>query len=54
MTDGYPQRRRETLEGLVETAYLLATRSVEEGEDLEDVREILNMLREVLEGKDGP
>lgn len=54
MTESYLQARRAALQGIVETAGVLAARSVEDGEDLGDVVAGLDALRRMLAGKDPP
>lgn len=49
MTEGYPEARREALQGLVDTCYQLSKRSVADGEPLEDVVVLLETVRRMLE-----
>lgn len=51
MTESYPELRRAALQGIVENAYLLAKRSVEDGEPLDDVVGLLDTVRRILEEK---
>lgn len=54
MSDAYRKARRETLQGLLETAAMLVASCVEDGEPLEDVADWLGALRQMLAGKDPP
>lgn len=51
MIEDYPEARRKTLQGIVDTCYQLSKRSVEDGEPLEDVVVLLETVRRILEEK---
>lgn len=48
MTESYPEARRKALHGIVEACYQLASRSVTDGEPLEDVVVLLETVRRIL------
>jgi hypothetical protein len=49
MTESFPLARREALQGIVEAARVLASRSVADGEPLEDVVVLLDTVVHILE-----
>jgi hypothetical protein len=51
MTESFQEARRAALQGIVKAAHLLAKRSVEDGEPLEDVAVLLDTVLLVLEDK---